>query len=276
MRIIHIFLISLLFPIPMAASRSDSVKVERLLQEAAVLPADSNRVLFFARSLSGTPYVANTLDEANDETVVVHLDKVDCMTFVETVLALHLAAKEEKRDFESFKQALQYIRYRGGKAEGYASRLHYFSDWIKDNERKGVVKERTAALPFSVAQTVSLDFMTTHTDSYPRLKNHPETIRQIADIEKAWQGVSLPFIPKDKLNASPEALGIRDGDVLAITTNIKGLDVVHTGFAVWIGTELHLLHASSIRKEVILDPQPLFDYSKDKKSHTGVRVISVR
>jgi len=60
---------------------------------------------------------------------------------------------------------------------------------------------------------------------------------------------------------------------LAITTNIKGLDVVHVGFAYWKGNRLHLLHASSVAKKVIEDPQPLFDYSKNKKAHTGVRAI---
>ena len=68
---------------------------------------------------------------------------------------------------------------------------------------------------------------------------------------------------------------IKDGDILAITTNIKGLDVVHVGFAFWKSGKLHLLHASSIAKKVIEDPQSLYDYSKNKKAHTGVRAMRV-
>lgn len=71
-----------------------------------------------------------------------------------------------------------------------------------------------------------------------------------------------------------EELDIKNGDIIAITTNIKGLDVVHTGFACWVDGKLHLLHASSVMKKVILDSQTLFEYSKNKKAHTGVRVIS--
>ena len=193
-------------PCIVSASENDSIKVESLLQKAARLPADSCKILFFAQNLLGVPYVANTLDGTDEETLVVHLDKVDCTTLVETVLALSLTDKYGKSDFESYKKALRCIRYRNGKQAGYVSRLHYFSDWIKDNEQKGIVHEEWGY----------------HSDYH----------------------------------------------------QYKGLDVVHTGFACWVDGKLHLLHASSVMKKVILDSQTLFEYSKNKKAHTGVRVIS--
>ena len=64
-------------------------------------------------------------------------------------------------------------------------------------------------------------------------------------------------------------MDIKNGDIIAITTNIKGLDVVHTGFACWVDGKLHLLHASSVMKKVILDSQTLFEYSKNKESPHG-------
>ena len=85
----------------------------------------------------------------------------------------------------------------------------------------------------------------------------------------------VAYNPKEKLNLSPDELKIKDGDILAITTNIKGLDVVHVGFAFWREGKLHLLHASSIAKKVIDDPQPLYEYSRNKKAHMGIRVIQV-
>lgn len=263
-----------MLPFIASASSNDSIKVERLLQEAIRLPADSSRTLFFAQKMMGIPYVANTLDVKDEETLIVHLDKVDCTTFVETVLALSLTEKEGKIDFGSFKQALQYVRYREGRLDGYASRLHYFSDWIKDNEKKGIVRERTREIRISIPQVLQLDFMSTHRDSYRQLRNNLLLTTQIAEIEKAWKNVSVSYIPKACLNASSEELEIKNGDILAITTNIEGLDVVHTGFAIWMGGKLHLLHASSAMKKVIFDPQSLFDYSRNKKAHTGVRVVS--
>ena len=135
-----LFFLAGMLMLPAAAQEKDSIKVEALLQKASELPADSSRTMFFAQQLLGVPYVAGTLDEGKEEKLIVHLDKVDCTTFVETVLALALADKEKKRNFGSFKKALQHIRYRGGILDGYPSRLHYFSEWIKDNERKGIVK----------------------------------------------------------------------------------------------------------------------------------------
>ena len=95
-----------IMPCIVSASENDSIKVESLLQKAARLPADSCRILFFAQNLLGVPYVANTLDGTDEETLVVHLDKVDCTTLVETVLALSLTDKYGKSDFESYKKAL--------------------------------------------------------------------------------------------------------------------------------------------------------------------------
>lgn len=257
---------------PIYAQKED-VHVEELLNKATLLPADSSRILFFAKQLLGIPYVAGTLDVNEKEALVIHLDKADCTTFVETVLALAVTDKEGKRDFGSFRQALQKIRYRNGELKGYASRLHYFSDWIADNTRKGIVKERTAELSDN-KQLLNLNFMSTHPANYPQLKNNPELVIAIVKQEKLWHNVFVSYLPKDQLLLSQDRLDIRNGDILAITTNIQGLDVVHTGFACWVDGQLHLLHASSVAKKVILDPQTIYDYSKNKKAHTGVRVIS--
>ena len=255
------------------ACKQDSIRVEKWLEEARSLPKDSCRTLHFAKQMLGTPYVAGTLDGHEEEELVVNLNGVDCTTFVETVLALTLADKEGKCNYEDFKEALKQIRYRGGMLDGYASRLHYFSDWIADNERMGFIKECTSESTFAQSQALWLDFMSTHPDSYLPMKKDTSLVKEIALLEKKWQGVSVAYIPKNKLNASFDELKIKDGDILAITTNIKGLDVVHVGFAFWRGGKLHLLHASSNAMKVIEDPQSLYDYSKNKKAHTGVRAI---
>ena len=257
------------------ANGQDSIKVEKWLKEASVLSKDSCRTLHFAKQMLGVPYVAGTLDGNEEEQLVVHTDALDCTTFVETVLALFVADKREERDFEGFKKALMQVRYRDGNLNGYASRLHYFSDWICNNEQMGIVKECTSETACAQPRELWLDFMTTHVKSYQPMMKKPSLLAEIASVEKKWQGVQVSYIPKEKLNLSPEKLKIKNGDILAITTDIKGLDVVHVGFSFWIGEKLHLLHASSVAKKVIEDSQSLYEYSKNKKAHTGVRVISV-
>ena len=255
------------------AGERDKDLVEKWLAEAVSLPKDSCRTLHCAKKMLGVPYVAGTLDENEKEQLVVRLDALDCTTFVETVLAFSMADKRGERDFEAFKKALTDIRYRDGLLNGYASRLHYFSDWIRNNEQMGFVRECTSESACAQSQELWLDFMSTHVDSYLPMKKNPELVKDIALYEKEWQGVSISYIPKDKLNLSSDDLKIKNGDILAITTNIKGLDVVHVGFAYWKGEELHLLHASSNAMKVIEDAQSLYDYSKNKKAHTGVRAI---
>ncbi len=268
------FYASLFFSLNVNGAEADSIKVENLLKDALSLPADSCRTLHFARQLMGTPYVAGTLDTSLEEQLVVHLDKVDCTTFVETVLALAIADKQKHRNYQAFKDALTHIRYRHGELDGYASRLHYFSDWIKDNERKGLIKEYTSNLPHIRKRLLSLDFMTTHVQSYPQLKADSSLVDSMKEVESAWQRVEITYLPKEFLHLSPDELPIKSGDIIAITTSIEGLDVVHVGFACWVGEKLHLLHASSNAMKVILDERSLYEYSKSKKAHTGVRAIS--
>ena len=255
------------------AGEQDHAHIEKWLQEAVSLPKDSCRTLHFAKKMLGVPYVAGTLDGNEEEQLVVLVDSLDCTTFVETVLAFCIADKRGERDYEGFRKALTQIRYRDGILNGYTSRLHYFSDWIRNNEQMGFVKECTSETTCSQPKELWLDFMTTHVDSYLPMKKNPELVQEMAAHEKNWQSTVVSYIPKEKLNLSPEELKIKDGDVLAMVTNIKGLDIVHVGFAFWREGKLHLLHASSSAKKVIEDPKTQYESSKNTKAHIGVRAI---
>jgi len=257
------------------AHEQDSIKVENWLKEAISLPQDSCRTLHFAKQMLGVPYVAGTLDGNEEEQLVVHVDQLDCTTFVETVLALCIADKRDARSFDGFKKALTDVRYRDGVLDGYASRLHYFSDWIRNNEQMGFVKECTSETSCAQPQELWLNFMTTHVDSYQPMKKNPALVEVMAAQEKHWQGTIVSYIPKEKLNLPPEELKIKDGDILAMVTNIKGLDIVHVGFAFWKDNHLHLLHASSSAKKVIEDPKTQYESSGKTKAHIGLRAIRV-
>ena len=257
------------------AHEQDSIKVENWLKEAISLPQDSCRTLHFAKQMLGVPYVAGTLDGNEEEQLVVHVDQLDCTTFVETVLALCIADKRDARSFDGFKKALTDVRYRDGVLDGYASRLHYFSDWIRNNEQMGFVKECTSETSCAQPQELWLNFMTTHVDSYQPMKKNPALVEVMAAQEKNWQGTIVSYIPKEKLNLPPEELKIKNGDILAMVTNIKGLDIVHVGFAFWKDNHLHLLHASSSAKKVIEDPKTQYESSGKTKAHIGLRAIRV-
>ena len=259
------------------SSQSDSLFIDSLLQKSVQMHFQNGteRLMYFAKSLIGTPYKGGTLDVAPDETLIVRTDSLDCTTFVETVLALYVSSEKVTPEYKDYSDALTNVRYRSGIISGYSSRLHYFSDWASDNVQKGIVCEITENNEHE-QRCLSLNYMTEHSDLYRKLKDNDSLVSEMRCNEKKWRNYKMPYIPKRLLNLQDTDIIIREGDILALTTSIPGLDVVHLGFAVWVDGRLHLLHASSTHGRVLLDPSPLYDYLKNKKKHTGVRVIRVK
>lgn len=257
----------------------DSTRVSDLLLQARQHLKNQNTVLYFAHQFLGIPYVGHTLEVNKEEELVVNLRQLDCTTFVETVTALTLAFRHDGLGWDDYLQWLLTIRYNKGKLDGYCSRNHYFSQWIDSNTRLGLVKEQTAAsYPFTATQMLQLNFMSTHPDLYAMLKDKPEDVKKIAQLEKAVSGTRVRYIPSNLLNESEKVLKhVKDGDILALVTKKSGLDVSHVGFAEWgKDGKLHLLNASSIHKKVVLEPMTLYQYIQKHPSVLGIRVIRIK
>lgn len=216
------------------------------------------------------PYVGATLEGNDPERLVVNLRELDCTTFVETTFALALTARSREFTYDNFCNTLTNIRYRNGKIDQYPSRLHYFTDWILDNTKKGLVKDITPKISNDTIR-FSVGFMSTHPDKYKALAAHPEFIPQIAARETLINGMTFNYIPKEKV--ADKASKIKSGDIIAITTNLKGLDISHVGFAIRKGKELCFMHASSTGKKVLITESSLADYLKGVKIHTGIIVL---
>ncbi|MCK9311499.1 MAG: DUF1460 domain-containing protein [Bacteroidales bacterium] len=226
-----------------------------------------DRIISIAKFFLEKPYVASTLETAGTESLLVNLRELDCTTLVETVLALHNVLKETKPDFETYKRILTSIRYRNGMIIGYPSRLHYTTDWLQDNQHKGFI---TLVLPSCTSDTLNLNlnFMSTHSPYYPALKNNPANIEEISKIEVLLSKKNLHYIPKQNLTGKfPD---IHNGDIIAITTSIKGLDFSHLGFAYCHHDTVNLLHASFSFKKVIISTQSLKDYLSAIDKYTGI------
>lgn len=276
-KILVLLVVALVNTATVFSSKADSLRIDSLLNASSErsYKTNSERLLFFAKSFIGTPYKGGTLDAGENETLIVRTDSLDCTTYVEAVLALYLSSFKDNPGYDDFSEELRYIRYRGGVIDGYASRLHYFSDWASDNEKKGILREVTQEGEHDV-RLCSLNYMTTHSDLYRQLKDNDSLISEISKVEKSWIDYKMPYIPKNVLNSSKADLPLEDGDILALTTNISGLDVLHLGFALWIDGRLHLLHASSLHRKVIIDTSIIFDYLKNRNKHTGIRVLRVK
>ncbi|MDH6358046.1 N-acetylmuramoyl-L-alanine amidase-like domain-containing protein [Parabacteroides sp. PF5-9] len=216
-----------------------------------------------------TPYVASTL-EKEPESLVINLREMDCTTFVENVIALSQTIKSPTPSFEHFCRNLQRLRYRNGKITDYSSRLHYTSDWIYTNERKGFVKDITRQIG-GVILPLNLSFMSTHPDSYIQLKNHPDLIPKIEKIERDINTRMYYYLPKELIKYKKAKM--QNGDMVCFVTSIKGLDISHIGFIYHEGDKLTFIHASSKEKKVIINSEPLSTYTENMKSNTGIIVV---
>lgn len=254
---------------------SDSLKVVSLLDNAKKKTGKVNYILYFGRELCGIPYVAHTLEVNKTEKLVINLRQLDCTTYVENVIALTMCMKQKKYTFKAFCDNLCTLRYRGGSEPHYVSRLHYFTDWIEDNTVKGICRELQSPIPpFTAVQKVNVFFMSENPGKYKMLRENNEYIAPIAEKEKELSKRSYNYIPKSSvLNTFLMRSTIHDGDIIATTTTLKGLDIQHIGFAVWHKDGLHLMNASSLRHKVVEEPMTLYKYLQNQKTMTGIRII---
>ena len=200
-----------------ATTRPDTASIGRIMQSLGL-------------RFKGRPYLEGTLDEPASETLVVRLDGFDCVTFVETMMAMARGAVADDTTYAGFARRMAEQRYHNGRLDGYCSRLHYFSEWLLDNEERGLVRvldDEVGGRP--LADTI--DFMSTHRSAYDRFATndslHACVQTMEARLNERLRASPLHYIPQDSIRAVYDQL--RAGDIVASVTSIGGLDVAHTG-----------------------------------------------
>jgi hypothetical protein len=221
------------------------------------------------------PYAAGTLEQylldggsPGSEPLTLHLDRFDCVTLVESALAVaRTAAAGPDAGWERFAREMERMRYRGGVRRGYTSRLHYFSEWIADGARRGLVRDLGPELG-AVRDERPLRFMSEHRASYPALRDD-DAFAAVAQMERALDCCPRNLIPKDRIPGITERL--ETGDVLAFGTGIAGLDVTHTGLAYQDRAGvMRVLHAPLSGGVVQVSPGTVADYVNGLRNATGI------
>ena len=271
-------LLTIILSLAIALALEAGTKEDSLFVTSVLKDAPSANALYFARKFLDRPYVAHTLEVNSKESLVVNTRELDCTTLVENVTALMLCVKHNERTYQAFKHYLTQLRYRQGQLDGYASRLHYFSDWIVDNTEMGFVSEiQSPESVFTARQKLDIFYMSKHPQSYKALSNAPKVVEEIARQELALTGKTFRYIPKAQVrNTKALRNAVKNGDIIAITCSKPGLDIAHLGFAVWHKDGLHLLNASSIHKKVVEEPMTLLRYLQKHPSFTGIRIIRIK
>lgn len=190
----------------------------------------------------GTPYAEGLLDRSNNETLFTSLREFDCVLFVETVLAMARGIASQDYSPSTFTNHLQQQRYENGEINGYCSRLHYFSYWIEDNQRRGIVTDITKDLG-GISLNKTLNFMSTNWKKYPKLVASEKEHQCIEQMEARLNATTANYIPTNQIRSRYAEL--KSGDILAIATRVPGLDVTHTGFVYRSSNgEVGIIHAA--------------------------------
>jgi hypothetical protein len=236
-----------------------------------------------AHTFLGSKYTGGLLDRSTQEQLVLSLQEFDCILFVEAVVAIVQIIQDQKFPigdtsnikayFETyppqFAQQIQHLRYRQGNLT-YCDRLHYFTDWVYENQQRGILKDITRDLG-GIRDNLPLNFMSQNRQSYPQLRTNNQEWECIKQRELLLAKVARFYVPIDGLPAVYSQL--RSGDIIGIATKVKGLDVTHTGFVYIANGQVGLIHASP-SGQVVIAPD-LERYTRRVPESKGIVVVRV-
>ncbi len=187
-----------------------------------------DRLARISEHFLGRPYLSGPLrgSPTEPERLVSRLDGFDCVTFVESVIAL--ARSEACEDFEP---TLSELRYRRGRVE-WLERNHYMSLWIERNAEAGAIRPVLTGRWIGEESPRTLSCL----EGYPTLERRLEY---------------LPVRRTEEL--SREA---RSGDVVCFVSTRDDLDTYHVGLLVGRVAPLPplLRHASRSAGRVVEEP----------------------
>ena len=269
-------------PQPKPPTHQDIFKAKMQLPQPLSM---AQGIVSIGTTFIGNPYPKSNIDTTlktatggvvlqpiQNEVLVVNLKKFDCVTFVESMIALTQTRRNELPTFDIFKTNLTNVRYRNG-AIDYAARLHYFSDWLYENEKNGIVKNITKEIGGEIFQK-DVFFMSLKRDTLYGNMADPTTFNTLKSVEEAITKREKWYIPKDKVAAIESKL--KDGDIIGITNVMAGMDMAHAGIVTWQNGRAYMLHASSQFRQVMITDVPLVDYLLRNKGQSGIMVARLK
>lgn len=252
------------------ATPSDKAVAQEVM--ASLEPGGTAKMtLDAARLMLGTPYVGGLLDESENEEFRLSLERTDCIIFVEACLNLARTAKEygHEADFGKFAKKVRQMRYRDGVVDGYASRIHYTTEWIRQGEKQGILKDVTLEAG-GCRYDHPISYMSSHSEAYPHINK--DNIEKIRKVEEALNAVPYSYIPASNLSEAEKY--IRDGDIICFVSKVAGLDIAHVAIACIQDGAVGFIHASTTAGKVVVDERSISDYVRSRpKSLAGIKII---
>ncbi|MFZ2959605.1 MAG: N-acetylmuramoyl-L-alanine amidase-like domain-containing protein [Candidatus Ozemobacteraceae bacterium] len=260
------------------ADFASAPEAERIITAALRIPPD-RRIPFISGYFLGRKYhpetkkriktqraSSRTKQEAtNDrplpvEKLVTSLTVLDCMTYVEHVLALSTA---ERADYTgAFLPRLVDIMFDAdGKPLQNNLRNHFTSRWGDVNERKGYLTNIARNHPMATSRSVVLNKVGSNRTYYVEdrfmIASGPQTV---------WYFPTQTILDRK--------IELESGDILALVCDKEGLDVTHMAFFIEQKGKRIFRHASYTLNKIV--DQDFEAYLKEKKELTGVMVFRPR
>jgi hypothetical protein len=214
-------------------------EADRILDESSGESGISERIALVSARFVGRPYAERPLDPgaasrpAETEALRIRFDAFDCVTYIETVLALAFS-----RSAQEFVEKLRLIRYESGVVE-WRRRNHYMVDWCRNNIAAGFISDATSG-PLSVGKERRLD-----------------VVQGLGS-----RTVSFRCFPKQAVGAVSGA--VESGELVFFVATRKNLDVFHTGFLFPQAAGIILRHATRTKGAVV--EQDLSGFLKNNKT----------
>jgi cell wall-associated NlpC family hydrolase len=217
-------------------------RVQQLLAEAKYDRSTSIRIDVLSRSFLGHPYKPNPLIGSADtaELFVASFDGFDCVTYIETIVALARAS-----NVDDFTEWLRKIRYEQGRIQ-WERRNHYMTHWIRNNVREGIIR------PVSMRAVPML--------------SRERVLNVVPGIDP--QRTRVKCVPKAAVPRLERHL--QSGDLIFFASTRKNLDMFHAGIIARDGKRVLMRHAS--RSQGFVVEQELSEFLKANRM-AGVVVM---
>lgn len=266
--------------------RSDTILARSILNSLIPLRdkmSVSEMMIQAGKKILGKSYVAATLDDEKDvEELKVFLNRTDCILFVETCFNLSLCVKKygSEANFNRFAFLVSKSRYRDGVVKNYSDRIHYTTEWIIQQQKRGLLNDITRELG-GILYDHPIYYMSKNYNRYLQLKDaNPdelllnratEDLKKIIQVEKEISSYPFYYIPQEKIPQIENK--IENGDIICYITKVEGLDIAHVAMAYKNNGRVGFIHASIGDMKVVVDSKSIYQYVKANKSIIGIKVV---
>lgn len=214
-----------------------------------------------------SPY-AHLKETTRTESLQVDLTSFDCVSFIETSLAVARCAWQRNTTEACFIKELIATRYRNGMMGDFASRLHYLEDWIDDNSMRRRLEDPSEVLG-GLRLRRRFSYMSEHPHQYPAMAD-PRIRAAIRHSEARLSARIYTVTVRASIREKEHLL--LSGDLVGIVTTEPGRLISHAGLVARNGEEkaARLLHASSHHGRVIVTGTRLTDYVFRRRERWGI------